>query len=126
MVSLRLLFISVVLLIAIISASLSASLNVAAADNEKVVKITKVSAVKNSEALVLVSLDSQKKSTDSKVTVSIPELGLRARRNVDFSKTNKESVHFEFTLPAALDPYVRIIFNSDEGRRLKHRPLLLE
>ena len=29
----------------------------------------------------------------SKVTVSVPELGLRASRNVDFAKTNKKTVH---------------------------------
>ena len=118
MASLRLFFISVVLLVAVISASL----NVAAV--EKVVKITKVSAVQNSEALVVVSLESQKKNADSKVTVSVPELGVMERRNVDFSKTNKKSVHFEFALPKLLDPYVRVVFSSDHGRRVKHRPVI--
>ena len=126
MVSLRLLFISVVLLIAVVSTAA----NVAAA--EKVVKISKVSAVKNSEALVIVSLDSQnsqnsqRKNTGSKVTVSVPEVGLRASRNVDFAKTNKKTVHLEIPSPDMFDPYVRIVFSSDGGRRVKHRPLLLE
>ena len=120
MASLRLFFISVVLLIAV----LSTAMNVVA--SEKVVKISKVSAVKNSEALVIVSLESKAENTDSKVTVSVPELGLRERRNVDFSKTNKKSVHFEFTLADIFDPFVRVVFNSDDGRRVKHRPLLLQ
>ena len=120
MVSLKLLFISFVLLIAVISVSVNA------AATEKVVKLTKVSAVKNSEAFVIVSLDSQKKNTDSKVTVTVPETGARVRRNVDFSKTNKKSVNFEFPFPKVLDPYVRIVFNSDQGRRIKHRPAIPE
>ncbi|MEK6854001.1 MAG: hypothetical protein AABX60_01580 [Nanoarchaeota archaeon] len=119
MASLKLFFISVVLFIAVISASL----NVAAA--ERAVKITKVSAVQNSEALVIVSLDSQKKNTDSKVTVSVPELGLRARHNVDFSKANRKSLHLEIPVPNMLDPYIRVVFNSDQGRRVKHRLLVL-
>ena len=120
MASLKFLLIFVVLMIAVISASA----NVAAA--EKVVKITKVSAVQNSEALVVVSLDSQRKNTDSKVTVTVPETGVRERRNVDFSKTNKKSAHFVFSLPNALDQYVRVVFSSDQGRRVKHRPLMMQ
>ncbi|MBI3037307.1 hypothetical protein HYY73_06200 [Candidatus Woesearchaeota archaeon] len=120
MTSFRLFFISAVLLLAIISVSA----NAAAA--EKVVKISKVSAVKNSEALVIVSLESNADNADSKVTVSIPELGLRERRNVDFSKTNKKSVNFELSFPDVFDPFVRVVFNSDDGRRVKHRPLILQ
>ncbi|MBI2549598.1 hypothetical protein HYV83_00265 [Candidatus Woesearchaeota archaeon] len=120
MASLRLFFISVVLLVAVVSAAL----DVAAV--EKVVKISKVSAVKNSEALVIVSLESKADNADSKVTVSIPELGLRERRNVDFSKTNKKSVHFELSFPDVFDPFVKVVFNSDDGRRVKYRPLILQ
>ncbi|MBI2140959.1 hypothetical protein HYU16_00895 [Candidatus Woesearchaeota archaeon] len=120
MASFRLFFISVVLLVAIISVSA----NAAAA--EKAVKITKVSAVQNSEALVTVSLDSQRKNTDSKVTVSVPELGLRASRNVDFARANKKTVHLEIPSPGMFDPFVRIVFSSDGGRRVKHRPLILQ
>ena len=120
MASLKLLFISFVLIIAVVSASV----NVAAA--EKAVKVNRVSAVQNSEALVIVSLESQRKNTDSKVTVSVPELGTRVRRNVDFSKTNRKSVHIGFALPKMLDPYVRVVFNSDQGRRIMHRPVIPE
>lgn len=118
MASFRVLFIAAILIVAVISASM----NVAAA--EKVAKVNRVSALKNSGAIVVVSLEAQQKLTDSKLTVAVPELGLQAKHNVDFSKSKKKTIHLELSLPHMLDPYVKVVFSSDEGKRVKYRPLI--
>ena len=118
MVSLRLLFISALLVLAVVAASASAA--------EKVVRIGSISSIQDADTIVVVNLKSQQKLTDSKVTVVIPEFGLRARSNVDFSKSGKQAVHM--VIPDALlsDQYVRIVFSSDQGRRVKYRQLILD
>ena len=113
--SLKLLFVLTMLVMAVVAASA----NVAAV--EKVVKIDRISAVQGTDAMVIVNLKSQKKLTDGKVTVSIPELGLRARRNVDFTKSNKHAVELVIPDSELGDQYVRVVFNSDQGRRVKYR-----
>ena len=114
MVSFRFLCISVLLVMAI----LAASVNVLAV--EKVVKIDSISAVQGTDTVVVVNLKSGKKLTDSKITVSIPELGLRARHNVDFSKSNKQTVNVVIPDSGLDDQYVRVVFNSDQGRRVRY------
>lgn len=118
MASFKILFIAVILIVAVISTSMS----VAAA--EKVAKVNRISALKNSGAVVVVSLEAQQKLTDSKLTASVPELGLKASHNVDFSKSKKKTIHLEIPLPQMFDPYVKVFFSSDEGRRVKYRPLI--
>ena len=120
MVSLRLLFISALLVLAVVAASASM------ASAEKVVLIKSISSANEDDAVVVVvNLKSQHKVTDGKVTVAIPELGSRARSNVDFSKNSEKAVHLllQDNLPA--DQYARVVFSSDHGRRVKYRQVLI-
>ena len=115
MVSFRFLFVSVVMVMAV----LAASVNVLAV--EKVVKIDSISAVQGTDTVVVVNLKSGKKLTDSKLTVSIPELGLRAASHtVDFSKSNKQTVDLVIPDSALEDQYVRVVFSSDQGHRVRY------
>ena len=118
--SLKLLFVLTMLVIAVVAASA----NVAAV--EKVVKIDRIFAVQDYNTVVAVGLKLQKKVTDGKVTVSVPELGLRARRNVDFEKSGKQTAHIVIPVQSLLDQYVRVVFNSDHGHRVKYRQVISE
>lgn len=118
--SFKLLFILAILILAVATASV----NVAAV--EKVLKIDSISSVQDSDTLIVVSLKSEQKITDGKVTVSVPELGLRARRNVDFRKSNKQTAHLVIPDPSLLDQYARVVFSSDEGRRVKYRQIVID
>ena len=119
MVSSRLLFVSAVLIVAVVAASLSAAA-------EKIVSIDRISVVQDSDTVVIVGLDSNEKITDGKVTVSVPELGLRARHNVDFVKSDKQTV--TVVIPGNLpdDQYVRVVFSSDQGHRIRYFPVIVD
>ena len=118
--SLRLLFVLITVVIAVVAASA----NVVGV--EKVVKIDRISAVQDSNTVVVVGLKLQQKITDGKVTISVPELGLRARRNVDFEKSGKQTAHIVIPVQSLLDQYVRVVFNSDNGHRVKYRQVITE
>ncbi len=118
MVSLRLLFISALLVLAVVAASASAA--------EKIVRIGSIYSVQDADTVVVVNLKSEQKLTDTKVTVAIPELGLRARSNVDFTKSGKQAVHLVIPDASLSGQYVRIVFSSDQGRRVKYRQLLMD
>ncbi len=126
MLSLKMFLVSLFVMIAVFSSAISA----AAAEvrpNDKVVQISHVSAYQlDSDFLVSVSLNADRKLTDAKVVVSVPELGIRAGHRVDFSKNKKQTVHIEAPIPAEFDPYMQIAFNSEQGRRIKFRPVLLQ
>jgi hypothetical protein len=118
---------SVFFITAVLSIFLLSSIAVTA-NNVKVVDITRVSTSYDVQDTVVVSLGlkSDDKLTDSKVTVSIPELGIRSRSNVDLTTSGKKrSVVLMIPDPETFDPYVRIVFQSDEGRRVIYRPLIL-
>ncbi|MBI2145677.1 hypothetical protein HYU18_05165 [Candidatus Woesearchaeota archaeon] len=96
-----------------------------AASAEKVGKVSRVSAIGDkSEAMVVLNLEAGTGLTDARISVSIPELGLQKRQNVDLSSRNRASVHVLLPLASLEEPYVRIVFTSDEGRRIVHRSLL--
>ncbi len=118
MVSFRLLLISAVLVLAVVAASANS------AASERVVKMDGISWVQDSDTLVVVNLKSQQKITDGKVTVAIPELGLRARHNVDFSRSSRQTVHLIVPDGSLSDQYVRVVFTSDHGRRVKYVQVL--
>ena len=118
--SLKLLFVLAMLVVAVVAASA----NVVGV--EKVVKIDRISAVQDSNTVVAVGLKLQQKITDGKVTVSVPELGLRARHNVDFEKSDKQTVHIVIPVQSLLDQYVRVVFNSDRGHRVKYGQVITE
>ncbi|MBI2143955.1 hypothetical protein HYU17_02275 [Candidatus Woesearchaeota archaeon] len=118
---LRLLLVSAVFFVLVISSAA----NVAAA--EKPMNVRRITAVKDSgqaDAFVFVSLESKKSLADSRIVVSIPEAGIRAGRKVDFSKSGKKTVHLEIPVPDMFDPYVRVVLSSEQGRRIRHRPVL--
>ena len=119
MVSKKLFFVSFVLLVALSMSVIDA----AAAD--KVVRLGKVSADEGaSDTMVLVNLELKSKISDTRVFVSIPDSGFSARKNVDFSKTNKKAVHLLLPPVGGTENYVKIEFNSDQGRRIRYRPLI--
>ena len=126
MVSLKILLVSLVVLAAVFSSAIAA----AAAEvrpNDKVVQISHVLSYQfDPDFLVSVSLNANRKLTDARVVISVPELGIRAGHRVDFSKNKKQTVHIEVPIPAEFDPYMQIAFNSQEGRRIKFRPVLLQ
>lgn len=123
MVSFKFLFIVAILVFSVVAASI-----ISAASAEKVVRIDRISTLSDSgDTIVVVGLKSQEKVTDSRVTVSIPELGLRARRNVEFDKNSRQNVNVVIPDSGSLDnQYVRIVFNSDQGRRVVYRQVIVE
>lgn len=126
MVLLKVFLVVLVVLVAVLSSAISA----AAADvkpNEKVVEISRVSAYQlGSGVVVSVSLKAGRKLTDAKIVVSVPELSIRSSNRVDFLRNKKQAVHLEIPVPDEFDPYLRIVFSSDEGRRVKFRPAIFQ
>ena len=119
--SFKYLFVSIILIMALIAASINA------AAVQKVVKVDRISAVQDdAETVVVVGLKSQQKLTDSKVTVSIPDLGLRVRHNVDFDKSSKQTVNLVLPGQSLDDQYIRVVFNSDQGRRVRYMQAVIE
>lgn len=112
MVSPKMLFVLFVVVVSVFSVVL----NAAAA--EKVVRFGSISPAEDD---IVVNLEARARVTDSRVIISFPESGLSARRNVDFSRSGRVSVHIG--LPDSDESYVRIVFSSDQGRRVKYRPL---
>lgn len=126
MVSLKMSFLFMVVLAAIFSSAVSAAAAEAGA-NGKVVQISQVSAYPfDSTVLVSVSLKAAGKLSDARLTVSIPELNIMAGHRVGFSRDSRQTVRLELPIPEEFDPYMRIAFNSDEGRRVKYRPVILQ
>ncbi len=126
MVSLKTFFVFIVIIAAVFSSAISA----AAAElgpNNKFVQISQISAYPlDSDVVVSVSLKAAGKLSDSRLTVSIPEFNIRAGHRVGFSRGTRQTVHMELPVPEGFDPYVRIAFNSDQGRRIKYRPIILQ
>ncbi len=114
----------------VLAVVLASAMGAAAADinsNGKIVKISRVSAYpSDSDVLLSVNLNADRKLTDAKLTVSVPELGIRAAHRVDFSKKKKQTVRVVMPALDEFDPYVRIVFSSDEGKRVKFRPLIVQ
>lgn len=124
MVSLKITFVLLVVLVAVFSSAISAAA-AEASPNGKVVQVSSISSYQlGSDVLVSVSLKSDRKLSDARLAIAIPELGLAAGRRVDFSKNKKQAVRIEVPIPAGFDPYLRIAFNSGEGRRIKHLPVI--
>lgn len=127
MVALKVFAVALVVFVAVV---LSAAGAVAVADvkpNDKVVQISRVSSYQlGSGVVVSVSLKADRKLTDAKVVVSVPELGIRSSNRVDFLRNKKQAVHLEIPFPDEFDPFMRIVFSSDEGRRVKFRPAILQ
>ena len=123
MVSTRLLFVSVVFLVLALFLSTSAAAE-KITKSDKVVRIGSIFTIKNSGLIAVVNLEANQKLANSKLTISVPELGLRSRHNVDFSKKQKQVKYLEIQYPSGFDPYINIVFNSDEGRRVKYRPII--
>ena len=126
MASMKVFLVALVVILSVFSSAIGAS----AADaktTDKVVQISRVSAYPSgSDVLVSVNLKTGRKLTDAKITVSVPELGIRAGNKVDFSKKKKQTVRVQLAVPAEFDPYLRIVFSSDEGRRIKFRPFVVQ
>ncbi|MBI2142781.1 hypothetical protein HYU20_00350 [Candidatus Woesearchaeota archaeon] len=120
-------FVVLVVLVAIVSSAMGAAAAADVKPTDKVVQLSRVSAFpSDSDVLVSVSLKADRKLTDAKVVVSVPELGIRSGNRVDFSKKKKQAIHIEIPIPDGLDPYMRIVFSSDEGRRVKFRPVIFQ
>ena len=53
----------------------------------------------------------------------MPDLGVSARKNVDFSRERKSAV--SVLLPSAdrQEEFVKVVFSSDDGRRIRYVPL---
>ncbi len=127
MVSLKVFLVSLFVLIAIVSFAISAAAAGDAKTNDKVVQISRVSAYESgSDVVVSVSMKAGRKLTDGKITVSVPELGIRSSNRVGFSKRDKQAASIGISIPAGLDQYMRIVFSSDEGRRVKFRPAIFQ
>lgn len=126
MVPLKVFLVALVVLVAVASSAISA----AAADaktSDRVVQISRVSAFQSgSDVMVSVSMKAGRKLTDGKITVSVPELGIRSSNRVGFSKRDKQAASIGISIPAGLDQYMRIVFSSDEGRRVKFRPAIFQ
>lgn len=126
MVSLKIPVIVLVILVAFFSSAISAAA-AEASSNGKVVQISRFSAFpSDSDILISVNLRSDRKLSDARLVIAIPEMGIMAKQRVDFSSKRKQTVRIEVPIPAGLDPYLRIAFNSDEGRRIKHVPVILQ
>ncbi len=126
MVSLKIFVVALFVLIALASSAIGASAADAKA-SDKVVQISRVSSYQlDSDVVVSVSMKADRKLTDAKVVVSVPEFSIRSSNRVDFSKKKKQAVHLEIPLPDEFDHYLRIVFSSDEGRRVKFRPLIFQ
>lgn len=126
MVSLKMFIVALLVLVAVFSSAISAAAG-EVSSNDKVVQISHISAYPlDSDVLVSVSLKADKRLSDARLTVSMPELGIMAGHRVDFSKDSKQTVHIKMPIPSEFDPYMRIAFNSDQGRRIKYRPVILQ
>ncbi len=126
MVSLKISVVLLLVLVAVFSSAISAAAAEVSPSN-KVVQIGHISAYPiGSDVMVSVSLKADRKLSDARLTVSMPELGIMAGHRVDFSKDRKQTVHIEMPFPSEFDPYMRIAFNSDQGRRIKYRPVVLQ
>lgn len=124
MVSLKLSAVLLFVLCIIVLSAVGAAAADDAKPNAKVVQISKVSAYQfGSDVLVSVNLNAGSKLTDARLAISVPELSTRSVNRVDFSRSKKQTVHLEVPVPGSFDPYLRIVFSSDEGRRVKYLPV---
>ena len=125
MVSMKILLVLLALLAVVFSSTLAAAADVNA--NSKVVQISSISAYPTgSDVLVSVNLKADQKITDASLVVSVPDLNIRVSRRLDFSKDKRHTVHLEIPVPAEFDPYLQIAFDSQEGRRVKYRQVVLQ
>src|SRR3989338_5479338 len=97
----------------------------AGAAAEKVVKIKRVSQEGGSGAAVVsIGLEGLAGITDSRIAVSVHEQGVRRGSRVDFSRDNKKTMRIGIPVSPVMDTYIRVVFSSDEGRRVRHIPLI--
>ena len=82
------------------------------------------------EDFLLVTVDNNQQFTlkDTRITVTIPDLGVRGSSG-PFKFRSRDSVTKLIQLEGtedALYPYARVVVSNDEFRRVKHIPLFLE
>lgn len=66
---------------------------------------------------------------NGKVVVSIPELGLRAAKNAEIVKGDKDVTRVLLTIPDEVPPgdyYLRIVVSNEDVKRVKHRLITIE
>ncbi len=113
---------SKIALVLLISA-LSALLVAPSVSARKTVVFREALAYQDESSLsVVVGFASNERVSNSRVTVSIPDFGIRSSRKVDFSNGNSKVAVFDIPFSEE-SGYVRIVFNSDEGRRAKYIPI---
>ena len=92
----------------------------------KVARLNRISVfAERDSTLVTTSFEALRKLSDAKVAVALPEAGVSAKRNVDISGRSKKTVSVLLPFAAELEEFVRVVFHSDEGRRIKYVPLNL-
>jgi len=73
-------------------------------------------------AVSLEKLDTKADLDGGKVVVSIPELGLRASKRIDFEdKRESKSVMLDIPEDVSGEYYVRIVVTTDDVKRVRHR-----
>ncbi len=100
-----------------------ASVASAASSSRKLV-LDRIVIIPDGQLIVRVSIDNNlgRDFENGKVTVVIPELGVRAARNVDeIGNRDTKTVLLDLPEGAHGDYYVRIVVNDDGVRRVKHR-----